>query len=174
MSVQVGTGLPLRIEDLPEGDGPRTELVDGSLHVTPLAGPQHQDLVFTTCALLRAATPAQYRALPGANVLRRGSTDRLLIPDVVVVEATVLGEQSAYVDPSDVLLVVEVESPSTRSVDRVLKRELYAQWRVPGYWIVDPDVETVTRLVLTAERTYVEGAGPVPWLADVDTTALFD
>ncbi len=49
-----------------------------------------------------------------------------------------LDEGGVYADPSDVLLVVEVESPSTRSVDRLLKRDLYAQWRISDYWVVDP------------------------------------
>jgi Uma2 family endonuclease len=35
-------------------------------------------------------------------------------------------------------LVVEVLSPSTAFRDRGLKREGYAEFGVPGYWIIDP------------------------------------
>ena len=34
-------------------------------------------------------------------------------------------------------LVVEILSPSTTRIDRVRKRELYAQYGIPYYWIVD-------------------------------------
>ena len=35
-------------------------------------------------------------------------------------------------------LVVEVLSPSTTTIDRTRKRELYARHGIPYYWIVDP------------------------------------
>ncbi|WP_432545906.1 Uma2 family endonuclease [Kineococcus sp. SYSU DK004] len=162
---------PWTVEDLPEEPTAQLELLDGALLVRPVPGVRHQRVVGQLLHVL--GEPVAHRVLPGVNLLRRGDTDRLLVPDVVVVDAVVVGRDELWVDPSDVLLVVEVESVSTRIVDRVLKRELYAQWRVPGYWIVDPDAETVTRLVLTAERTYAEGAGPVPWLADVDSERLW-
>ena len=37
------------------------------------------------------------------------------------------------------LLVVEVLSPSTRTVDLVLKRRVLEEAGVPSYWLVDPD-----------------------------------
>jgi Uma2 family endonuclease len=173
VSVSIGTSLPLRLEDLPDDeDGPRIELVDGGLLVTPMAGPVHQYVVGELYSCLRTATPVGWVALPGANVVRRAAQDRLLIPDVLVVEAGVTTGTSPYVDPSDVLLVVEVESPSTKSTDRLLKRELYAQWRIPHYWIVDTDARRVTKLRLTAERRYEED-GSESWLSAIDTTTVW-
>ncbi|NAZ85445.1 Uma2 family endonuclease [Kineococcus indalonis] len=78
-----------------------------------------------------------------------------------------------YADPSDVLLAVEVESPSTRSADRLLKRDLYAQWKLPHYWVVDPEARTLTRLALAPGRTYVEGAGATEWLSAFDESVLW-
>jgi Uma2 family endonuclease len=165
VSVSIGTSLPLHLEDLPQDeDGPRIELVDGGLLVTPMAGLGHQYVVGELYSCLRAAAPPEWRALPGANVARRGAQDRLLIPDVLVVDAAVLVEPSPYLDPSDVLLVVEVESPSTKSTDRLLKRELYAQWRIPHYWLVDVDAHRITKLVLTAERRYDEAVAEDSWV----------
>lgn len=174
MSVSIGTPLPLHLEDLPQdGDGPRIELVDGGLLVTPMAGLAHQYVVGRLQTCLGAAAPGEWVVLPGANVARRGAQDRLLIPDVLVVEASVITEGSPYVDPSDVLLVVEVESPSTKSTDRLLKRELYAQWRIPRYWIVDVDARRITKLRLTAERSYDETGGADSWLDAADTTSVW-
>ena len=43
------------------------------------------------------------------------------------------------------LLAVEVLSPSTARSDRVVKRPLYREERVPEYWIVDLDSRTIER-----------------------------
>lgn len=40
-------------------------------------------------------------------------------------------------------LLVEIVSPSNPRVDRVRKRDLYARYGVPEYWVVDPDVDRV-------------------------------
>ncbi|GAB3216262.1 Uma2 family endonuclease [Kineococcus gypseus] len=174
MVVSIGSVLPLRVEDLPQDEGgPRMELVDGSLHVTPLGDLRHQRLVALLAHRLTDLAPLEWVVLPGANLLRRAATDRLLIPDVVVVAEEAVAEGGVYADPSDVLLVVEVESPSTRSVDRLLKRELYAQWKVPHYWVVDPEARTLTRLELGPGRRYAEGSGDTGWLASFDGSALW-
>ena len=41
-------------------------------------------------------------------------------------------------------LAVEIISPSSAAQDRVTKRNLYARYGVPEYWLVDPEAETVT------------------------------
>jgi len=40
-------------------------------------------------------------------------------------------------------LAVEVLSPSTKRIDRGRKSELLARHRVPEYWLVDPDQQTL-------------------------------
>ena len=40
-------------------------------------------------------------------------------------------------------------SPSTSPRDRGIKRELYARYGVPWYWIVDPEARTLEVLQLT-------------------------
>lgn len=49
------------------------------------------------------------------------------------------------VHPRDVRLVVEVASPSTARVDRTVKRELFAAWGIPAYWVVDLHARTLVR-----------------------------
>ena len=48
------------------------------------------------------------------------------------------------------MLVVEVLSPSTRAFDLSVKRDEYERGGVQAYWIVDPDVPSVTVLVRDA------------------------
>jgi len=51
-------------------------------------------------------------------------------------------------NPRDVLLVVEVLSPSNAGTDLITKRHYYAEAGVPQYWIVDQDGKTLTVLRL--------------------------
>jgi Uma2 family endonuclease len=70
------------------------------------------------------------------------------IPDVVVFAAAALKRTKDLLHPSDVLLVVEVLSPTTAQVDLGLKRAAYATAAIPNYWIVNRAAREVTILVL--------------------------
>lgn len=60
------------------------------------------------------------------------------------------------------MLVVEVQSPSTRAVDLTLKRRVLQDAGVPSYWLVDPDALTV-RVLELENGEYVEvGTAPRP------------
>src|SRR5439155_1559146 len=48
-------------------------------------------------------------------------------------------------------LAVEILSAWTASIDRQRKRQLYARYGVPFYWIVDPDARAVEAHVLGPE-----------------------
>lgn len=50
-----------------------------------------------------------------------------------------LEEQGGVLGASDVILLIEIISPSSRKMDRVLKRDEYAEAGIPRYWIVDLD-----------------------------------
>jgi Uma2 family endonuclease len=52
-------------------------------------------------------------------------------------------------------LVVEILSPSTSQYDLVKKREKYEAAGIGEYWMVDPDEQQVSQLVLREGR-YVE------------------
>jgi Uma2 family endonuclease len=74
----------------------------------------------------------------GAGILLDDQT--VLIPDVVVVRSGAdLGGRGLA--PADVVLVVEVVSPSNASIDLVLKRAVYAGHGIGSYWIVDTRAE---------------------------------
>jgi len=48
-------------------------------------------------------------------------------------------------------LCIEVASDSTRRVDRTVKFERYAYFRVPEYWIVDTETQVVAVFVLESD-----------------------
>ena len=82
-------------------------------------------------------------------------------------------ENSRYLDPSDVLLVVEVGSPSAKSNDRLLEHELCAPWPVPHHRLVDVDAHRIAKLVLTAERRYDEAVVEDSRVTAVDATSVW-
>jgi Uma2 family endonuclease len=138
MSIADAVSAELRMEALPERAWPREEIIDGSLHVTPLARAGHQLIVGRLFTALAAAVPPELVVLPGVNILRRGASDRLLIPDVAVVDGAALTGDPVCVRPEDVYLAAEVISPASRATDLHLKRALYAEWGVGSYWVLDP------------------------------------
>jgi Uma2 family endonuclease len=140
LSVPVGG---LTIADLPETGAFRSELVDGSLFVTPLGDVRHQNAVRHLAGVIARLAPDDLLVFPGINVV---SDDRnLSIPDIVVADATAVRRGGLGLHPTDVRWVIEVLSPSTRRLDRTLKSETYGSWGV-AYWMVDPAERRVDRL----------------------------
>jgi Uma2 family endonuclease len=142
---------------LPEDNSQRIELVDGMLLVSPLGSYRHQNLVFDAAAALRAACPDHLQTTIELNVLL--SSGRLVIPDFTVVRPR---EAGVMFPVSDVVLVGEVFSPSTRLNDEGLKRRLYAKAGIQYYLMIDPEPRfpEATLLELQGED-YVEIAQSV-------------
>lgn len=131
---------PWTIDDLTGlvHDGRRYEIVDGSLLVTPAPSLGHQGVAQRLAALLDACCPTGWETVqaPGLQ-LRADPTMRLLIPDIAVVRAEVLWSGTGTLSPADVLLTVELVSPSAESTDRITKPALYAAAGIAAYWRVE-------------------------------------
>lgn len=135
------------LADLPD-DGLRYELVDGMLLVSPAPSKLHQRCLGNLYQLVRAACTPDLEVF-FAPTDYQPTTTRSFEPDLLVVSRDDPGP-AAVTTP--LALAVEVLSPSSRSVDRVLKRELYEQAGVASYWIVDPEVPSITVWVLEDGR----------------------
>lgn len=93
------------------------------------------------------------RVLPAPMDLKLSDFD-VLQPDIMVVcRPEQLKGTHVVGAPS---LVVEIDSPSTRSRDRKAKLELYARHGVPEYWLVTPYPSMVEALVLDRGRYAIE------------------
>lgn len=131
------TLLPVRhdgwtIEDLvalPE-DGLRYELVDGSVHVSPPPPNLHNLAANQLAFLLRAVLDDSWRIVTPGAILFDNRNYRE--PDLLVV--TREGVRPSYARPQDLLLVMEVMSPSSVSTDRLTKPAQYATAGIPHYW----------------------------------------
>lgn len=138
------------LDALPD-DGLQYELVDGMLLVTPAPLPRHQQGLFEIAFRLRLECPAQLQVFV-APLDFRPTSRRSLQPDVLVVRREDVGPKNIQ---RPLQLAVEVLSPSTRSKDLLLKRQLYADAGVPTYWIFDPEAPSLTVLRLDGDK-YVE------------------
>ncbi|QLQ37405.1 Uma2 family endonuclease [Micromonospora robiginosa] len=120
------------LSDLPE-DGNRYEIIDGSLHVTPPALPEHHELADDIRMALRQVAPEGWRVIREIGVrVPEGN----LIPDITVLKSDAPRKQM-WAEPANVALVIEVESPNSRRHDRFTKPALYAEAGILHYWRVE-------------------------------------
>ena len=130
------------VRALPE-DGNRYEVVRGELLVTPAPRAWHQELISRLGDSLREYLRRDrvgHLFYSPADI--SWGADTLVQPDLFVVPL----EQARTLDwarMTDLLLVAEVLSPSTRRTDRFTKRAEYQRAGVPLYWVVDPDEQQV-------------------------------
>ncbi|MFI5839800.1 Uma2 family endonuclease [Catenuloplanes sp. NPDC051500] len=122
------------LERFPE-DGVRRELIDGVLHVSPAPGSAHQVIGARLMVALEEDCPDELFVTHGVDI-RMGSR-RSFIPDVLVVTADAAQHRSRMYEPHEVILAVEIVSPSSQAIDRVLKPNLYAEAGIPYYWRVE-------------------------------------
>ena len=135
------------LDALPD-DGQRYEIIDGELFVTPGPGEGHQDIVGELYFLLRTYLMGADlgKAMVSPSDVRRGDRRRNRVqPDVFVVRMQD-GRRPEYpYELHDLLLAVEVVSPSNPILDYQVKRELYQREGVGEYWIFNPEARNVSR-----------------------------
>ncbi|MEE6261008.1 Uma2 family endonuclease [Plantactinospora sonchi] len=123
----------LALDLLPETNGPKVEVLSGSVIVTPHAGYDHQDAELDLAYLLKqAARRAKLWLYLEANVV---SGDDLFIPDIVVLR--VPGGGRTTMDIGHAVLLGEVVSPGNRRKDIIDRPREYAEAGVPFFLRVD-------------------------------------
>ena len=149
-------GQPLTradLDDMPDDDGHRYELIDGVLIVTPAPAPSHQNVLGNLYFLLRTRCPDELKIYfaPLDVVI---SDDTVMQPDLLVAHGDDFTEKDL---PTAPMLAVEVLSPSTRRIDLMLKWSRYEAAGCGSYWVVDPIEPSLIAWELR-DGTYVEVA----------------
>jgi Uma2 family endonuclease len=121
------------LQEIPD-DGHRYEIVDGSLHVSPSPSRPHQVAASRLVRLLADAAPHDVEVVETVDV---EMGNNVFEPDVVVLPAPVAYTSEGPLKPGQVLLAVEVVSPSSRRMDRMVKPSVLAEAGVPAYWRVE-------------------------------------
>ena len=136
------------VRALPD-DGNRYECIDGALLVTPSPLNIHQAMVGE---FYRVVFP--YVREMGIGYVQFSPLDielddgMIVQPDVLAFHLTpsvAQGRAQGRIDGRDLMLVIEVLSPSTARRDRGLKRAFYERIGVHEYWIVHPASRLVER-----------------------------
>jgi Uma2 family endonuclease len=131
--------LPVReltLDDVAElaGRDPdhRYELQEGNLLIMPPADAEHAEMIMRIGAWL-IANGYRGRAL-ATPCVRVGNSGRS--PDIVVLAAPGSG-RTVWIEPSDVLLAIEIVSPGSVELDRHTKPREYAAAGIPNFWRVE-------------------------------------
>jgi Uma2 family endonuclease len=145
------------VRALPD-DGRRYELVSGELVVTPAPRGLHQVML----KVLHDRLETWLHSADAGHVLWSPADislgeDEILQPDLFVYRTTTGGRLREWSDIAELLLVIEVTSPSTARYDRTLKRRRYQHAGVPEYWVVDTDARLVERWRPGDERPEILG-----------------
>jgi Uma2 family endonuclease len=117
-------------------DGRRYEIIDGSLHVSPGPNPIHQVTAGRLRDVLLAAAPDDLEVMETVDV---DCGRHVIEPDVLVARVQAIRPGVVKFVPADVRLAVEVVSPSSRRMDRLVKPSVLAEAGVPAYWRVELD-----------------------------------
>ena len=142
-----------------DGTDKRYELVNGELIAMSLGTGQHGAIIKFIERILEteiATLSDDWVVLPGLIGVRSpkgGRWDTCRIPDISVIpneQWRTLQTREAVIElnQSPPLLVVEVVSESTKTVDYRAKRTEYSVLDIPEYWIVDPLLAKVTIFTL--------------------------
>jgi Uma2 family endonuclease len=164
-----------RVLALPD-DGNRYEVVDGELLVSPSPELRHQAAVLAVAAALRAYLRSSRVGSVGIAPADISLDERTLVqPDVFVYAWTGEGPPTRWREVHELLLAVEVLSPSTARYDRHVKRLRYQRHGIAEYWIVDLDARLIERWRPGDERpeivpdrmTWAPAPGMPPLVVDV-------
>ncbi|MBV9313134.1 MAG: Uma2 family endonuclease [Pseudonocardia sp.] len=164
-----------------------SELVEGRMIVNPGPSPDHNLAGLGLALALRQQVPADLVVIPDLDVdLELARPDKpgfVRRPDVVVAQRTGLKRvraEGGAIRASEVVLVIEVVSPSSVRTDNVIKRAEYADAGIPHYWIVDlSEPASVLVCHLAGEFGYVDGGWVTgvfgvsdPFRAEIDLNSL--
>jgi Uma2 family endonuclease len=124
------------LDALPD-DGVRRELLDGVLHVSPSPTDIHQIIAARLMVALEATCPGDMQVTQAVEV--RIGPRRSFIPDVLVATDAAASRRARFYTPQEVVLAIEIVSPTSQSMDRVMKPALYAKAGIPYYWLVETE-----------------------------------
>ena len=141
------------IKDWPVDVSQRTELLDGSLEVSPTPGSAHgmagSDLGGILWNHVRERGLGRLFVAPMDVVL---APDCVCQPDLSFVSAERVGiaQPTHIAGPPD--LCIEITSPSSRKRDEAPKYDRYARYGVSEYWLVDLQERRIGTLRLNDSR----------------------
>lgn len=122
----------------------KAELIGGVLVVSTPASIRHEQLQGFLLTLLRTYVDAHRLGLVlGSRTPMRLGED-YFEPDILFVTQERLDRVGEVFLEGPADLVIEIVSPDSRALDRVIKRRAYEKHGVQEYWLIDPERESAT------------------------------
>lgn len=129
----------------------RYELIDGVIVMSPSPTPKHSEVAVEITFQLKAFARRERSVRVFADVDVRMSSSVVYQPDLAVYRLSRLrGQVDRLAVAPD--LVIEVLSPSSKSLDLVTKREDYERFGVGEYWVVEPEAASVRWFARKSDR----------------------
>lgn len=156
-------------------DGNRHEIIDGRHYTNAAPNPRHQAISRHIQFQLYEQIELQgHGEVINAPIDLQLSESNIVQPDLVVVlkENHIVKATKIKGIPD---LVIEILSPSNRTHDLELKMRLYEQFRIPEFWIVDPEEENVLRFRLTQDGRFSQAeihTANISWQAAFGTACV--
>ena len=133
------------------------EYANGHVEVLPMPSPLHQDIVFFLQRLLWVfISEHSLGKVLSAPLPVELWSKKFREPDIIFVSSAKLSKQAAT-HWRNVDLVMEVVSQDNPSRDYKTKRKEYAQAGISEYWIVDPQQQLITILMLQGQHYRLHG-----------------
>jgi Uma2 family endonuclease len=135
------------------------EYIEGFVYMSPSPSTKHQRIsgkLFIKMANFLEGKPCEVFHAPIDIELKHEKMDgtQIVIPDL-----TIICEKSGFTDARYVgvpNLIVEILSPSNQTHDLITKLNLYMDYGVKEYWIVNPMLNSVSVYALNDEEMYVQ------------------
>lgn len=125
-------------------DRNRYEILDGELAVTPAPSTRHQKVSgYLYHILANHIVAHQFGDLYAAPTDLILAATTVVQPDLIFIANDRLHLVTERAIEGPPTLVIEILSPTTDRTDRLTKAQLYAKYRVPHYWLIDPDHKTL-------------------------------
>ncbi len=124
------------LEKFPE-DNVRRELLDGVLLASPSPSSTHQIVAGRLMVALDETCPPDNVVTQNVDVTF--SKLRSFAPDVLVITAAAARRAERPFMSHEVVLAVEIVSPTSVGMDRVAKPAFYAGAGIPFYWRIEAD-----------------------------------
>jgi len=169
MALPVPPVRPLTVAEyaaLPEDGEIRYELQEGILVMAPSLITDHQRCLRRLLRELEDQVPDGLEPIPDVDIdlqlVRPAQPGFVRRPDLVVVTCAAIERtrrERGLLRASDVVLALEIISPSSRRMDTVVKHGEYADAGIPHYWVVDLDGDvSLTACHLAGDFGYASAA----------------
>jgi len=163
-------------------DDKRWELIDGIPYMMSGPNTQHQRILgrlhIEIGTYLKGKKCEIFPAPFDVRLNHKSNDDTVVQPDLVIVcDPSIIDDKGCKGAPD---MVIEILSPSSGKMDKLIKFDKYLQAGVKEYWIVDPLTETIEVFLLKDDeykrQVYAEDSIPVTVLEEckIEFVSIFD